>query len=568
MRLRWMLLLVAVVACNDKGPGSAPAEEAAPAASAGALTESTAATRTAASEGGAGGTLNAPANTGEREASVPRGPRACPDDMALVAGKVCVDRWEASLVNEDGTDHSPYRSVGAKKVRAQSRAGVVPQAYISAGEAELACKRSDKYLCTTEEWLLACEGKGRGKRTYPYGAKHQAGACNTARREHPVSRLFGKHETDSVSLNNPKLNQLDETVSKTGEFESCASPDGIYDLVGNLLEWTASRYVRPLAMGGHYLDETENGKGCAYVTSAHGPEYHDFTTGFRCCKKPDRAALVAAAALATTDSSAAASVAMADPSAKGALAGSATQEDRDPPGMRGFLRASGTLPDVSPPAYEPANAACPVDMVEIKGTRCAEPKQQCKRWLPRLSVGQKIACAEFAEPSSCEGQNVPMRYCIDRYEFQPEGYAYPITHVNWTEAQNLCGKMDKRLCYENEWEFACEGEAASPYPYGYVRDGKRCNHDFPEEQLVSAPDVFIDHRVARDALSECKSPFGVFNLVGNVDEWTTRQGSDKRSILRGGWWLIGRNRCRAATDNHGEVYAGMQTGFRCCKGAR
>ncbi len=476
--------------------------------------------------------------------------------MALVQDRVCVDRWEASLVDEQAQPHSPYHSVGAKKVRAVSRSGAVPQAYIAADEAQAACKRADKHLCTTEEWLWACEGRSPAKRAYPYGAKQKRGVCNTARKEHPVTRVFGKHVTDSVSLNNPRLNQLDDTVAKTGEFSDCVSPEGVHDLVGNLLEWTRSTYVRPLAMGGFYLDETTNGKGCAYVTSAHGPEYHDFATGFRCCKKPDRAALAAV-----------------NPDAKGP-AGVAdwqpTAEDRDPPGMRGFLRATGKLPDVRPPAYEPKDAACPVDMVQASGVRCAIPEQRCKRWLPRLSAGQKIACAEFAEPVECSGPKRKMNFCIDRYEFQPKGYRFPLTHVNWTEAQNLCSKMEKRLCFEDEWEFACEGEAAVPYPYGFVRDGKKCNHDFPEEQLVTAPDVFIDRRVANDALPQCKSPFGVFNLVGNVDEWTTRYNrkTPKRSILRGGWWLIGRNRCRAATDNHSEIYAGMQTGFRCCKGPR
>ncbi len=485
----------------------------------------------------------------------PPEPAACPPEMALVENRVCVDRWEASLVDEDDRPHSPYHSIRAKKVRAVSKSGAVPQAYIAAGESQAACKRAGKHLCTTEEWLLACEGQAPGKRTFPYGAKRKKGACNTARREHPVTRVFGKHLTDSVSLNSPRLNQLDDTVAKTGEFSDCVSPDGVYDLVGNLLEWTRSTYVRPLAMGGFYLDETTNGKGCAYVTSAHGPEYHDFATGFRCCKKPDPEAL-------------------ARLTKKGGGASPSpwkeSEKDRDPPGMRGFVRAMGKLPRVKPPPYEPADARCPVDMVLASGLRCAVPKQRCKRWLSRRSAGQKISCAEFAEPTECSGPKRKMTFCIDRYEFQPDGYRYPLTHVNWTEAQNLCLKMDKRLCFEDEWEFACEGEAALPYPYGYVRDGKKCNHDFPEEQLVTAPDVFIDRRVAKDALPGCRSPFGVFNIVGNVDEWTTRYNRKRprRSILRGGWWLVGRNRCRAATDNHSEIYAGMQTGFRCCKAAR
>ncbi len=249
----------------------------------------------------------------------------------------------------------------------------------------------------------------------------------------------------------------------------------------------------------------------------------------------------------------------------------ATEDDphRDPAGMRGFYSESGKLPKVAPPPYESPDAPCPSDMVHVQGVRCAEPTQRCLEWTPRNGKSG-ISCREFAAPSRCGGQRTPMNYCIDRFELTPEGYEYPLTHVNWTEAGILCKRMDKRLCHEEEWEFACEGPDAVPYPYGYVRDGARCNHDIPEIELVTKPDHFIDHRMKRDALPSCVSPFGVFNLVGNVDEWTTRRSDPRgqRAILRGGWWLQGRNRCRAATSNHGEIYAGMQTGFRCCKAAR
>ena len=36
--------------------------------------------------------------------------------------------------------------------------------------------------------------------------------------------------------------------------------------------------------GGFYGDAEINGKGCLYVTSAHEPTYHDYSTGFRCCR--------------------------------------------------------------------------------------------------------------------------------------------------------------------------------------------------------------------------------------------------------------------------------------------
>jgi len=494
------------------------------------------------------------------EPAAPPAPAAkktpCPEGMALIDGRFCIDRWEATTREADGKEHSPHHAIGPLRVKAETRAGVLPQAYISAEEGDAACRRVGKHLCTTQEWQDACMGTERPYRIYPYGMEYEKGACNVQRRLHPVVRVHGKYVHDSVILNDPKLNQLDDTVAKTGEFSRCVTPEGVFDMQGNLLEWTQGD-KKALLMGGHYVEAKLHGKGCRYVTAGHGAEYHDFTTGFRCCTKADKSAVVSEPE----------PVAPPPPAPPVATDGGAPS---DPEGMRGFTSATGRLPKLTPPPYEPASAACPVDMVHVEGQRCSEPRQFCKRWLPRLSVGQKIACAEFAEPTECNGGRRALSYCIDKHEFTPPGYTHPLTHVNWGEAQNLCQAMDKRLCFEDEFEFACEGPDALPYPYGYLRDGKKCNHDFPEEQLVTGPDQFIDRRVPRDALPQCKSPFGVFNLVGNVDEWTTRynQPKGKRAILRGGWWLIGRNRCRAATDNHGEQYAGVQTGFRCCKGTR
>ncbi len=482
-------------------------------------------------------------------------PEPCPEGMTLVGDRFCIDRWEAITLGEDGGVHSPYHRVGASKVVAASRPGVVPQAHISLDQADAACKRAGKRVCTTQQWVDACMGLEKPKRTYPYGIQPIADACNTSRKVHPSSRIHPERRHDAIALNDPRLNQLSDTVANTGEFERCVTPEGVHDLHGNLLEWT--RGDSPILMGGHYVDGKQHGPGCTYETDGHGAQYADFTTGFRCCKKPDPAELAAHLKAKKPEPGPA------------SVAATPASDSRDPPGMRSFVSATGRLPEPKPPAYESDAAPCPVDMVHVEGLRCAEPKQFCKEWLPRVSHGTKIACKEFAK-TTCEGYRRPMKFCIDQHEYQPEGYSYPLTHVSWGEAQNLCRAMGKRLCLEDEWEFACEGPEALPYPYGYTRDGKKCNHDFEEADLVSGPDQFIDRRVAKDALPECKSPFGVLNMVGNVDEWTTRSSAKKpfRSILRGGWWLVGRNRCRAATANHNELYAGVQTGFRCCKESR
>jgi formylglycine-generating enzyme required for sulfatase activity len=52
-------------------------------------------------------------------------------------------------------------------------------------------------------------------------------------------------------------------------------------MVGNLHEWVDE--PQATFRGGYYLDTRINGDGCEYRTVAHGADYHDYSTGFRCC---------------------------------------------------------------------------------------------------------------------------------------------------------------------------------------------------------------------------------------------------------------------------------------------
>ena len=42
---------------------------------------------------------------------------------------------------------------------------------------------------------------------------------------------------DVRELNAPELNQLGRGLAKTGAYEGCRSPEGVFDMVGNLHEW-------------------------------------------------------------------------------------------------------------------------------------------------------------------------------------------------------------------------------------------------------------------------------------------------------------------------------------------
>ncbi len=88
-----------------------------------------------------------------------------------------------------------------------------------------------------------------------------------------------------AKLNDPALGQVDGALSKTGEHEGCVNGFGAFDMVGNLHEWVATdpAAIHGTFAGGYYLDTALNGDGCNYRTVAHAHEYHDYSTGFRCC---------------------------------------------------------------------------------------------------------------------------------------------------------------------------------------------------------------------------------------------------------------------------------------------
>ena len=196
----------------------------------------------------------------------------CPPEMAFIEPEgFCIDRWEAHLV-----DHSPYQ-IPSQGVAA-SLPRFVPQGYISGVVASAACAGAGKRLCANDEWLRTCQGPN--STTYPYGDVYDSSACNDFRSEHPIVTAG----LDWTEMNNPILNQLPDTVDLTGENEECVTPEGVYDLVGNLHEWTSD--PSGTFRGGFYVEASQNGEGCLYSTTAQNVSHHDFSTGFRCCMDP------------------------------------------------------------------------------------------------------------------------------------------------------------------------------------------------------------------------------------------------------------------------------------------
>ncbi len=221
-----------------------------------------------------------------------------------------------------------------------------------------------------------------------------------------------------------------------------------------------------------------------------------------------------------------------------------------------------------------AESACPQGMILVEGQFCPNVEQTCLEWKDDPAKFQFARCARYAEPSTCKGERVSLRFCVDKYEAGDDS-GVPIGNVSWTTATERCTEQGKRLCREHEWLFACEGEEMRPYPYGYARNPSICNFEITEGLATKTGDL-ADHRQPVTANPDCVSPFGVVNMVGNIDEWVeldhayysaVNGGRKMMSGLKGGWWGPLRNRCRPTTVDHDEYFHELQTGYRCCADA-
>jgi formylglycine-generating enzyme required for sulfatase activity len=219
-------------------------------------------------------------------------------------------------------------------------------------------------------------------------------------------------------------------------------------------------------------------------------------------------------------------------------------------------------------------------------------------WMGRFEItNRQYACFD---PEHDSGLETGELYQFGDYERghslrRPE---QPVVRVSWNQAMAFCDWLSNEtgmrftLPSEAQWEYACRSGGTSPLWYGTVDDdfSSSANLSDATHQTVDYPHVpnalppwrpadtrFDDGwRVSARVGAFQPNPWGLFDMHGNVAEWTCSTyrpypliaggGHDDRAgrkTVRGGSWLDRPRRARSAFRTHYEPSQAVHdVGFR------
>jgi formylglycine-generating enzyme required for sulfatase activity len=230
-----------------------------------------------------------------------------------------------------------------------------------------------------------------------------------------------------------------------------------------------------------------------------------------------------------------------------------------------------------PPGGLPWNSpefTCPQGMTKVPGATFwmgSKRGYNSEDETPRYQTKLRGFCLDLTEVtvadySNCVRGGACTRAAVDsttcNYRHEDRGL-HPINCVNYAQAEAFCAHRKARLPTEVEWEFAARGGAlALKYPWGDGSpDGRAC----------------WKHHMTCPVKTFAAGAFGLFDMTGNVWEWTSseyapypfpgRPEESPQKVYRGGSWSRRFEKWMhvGLRNRWGRHEHGSHLGFRCAR---
>jgi formylglycine-generating enzyme required for sulfatase activity len=204
---------------------------------------------------------------------------------------------------------------------------------------------------------------------------------------------------------------------------------------------------------------------------------------------------------------------------------------------------------------------------------CDFSNEQPQHWidLPEYQIGKyEVTKLQYA-------QCIKADICVVGSAFTEDRALHPVLNVSWYDANAYCEWVGGRLPTEAEWEKAARGTDGRIYPWGESIDCSLANYYGKD----NGNDYCVGDTTPVGSYPAGVSPYGVYDMAGNVWEWTSSLyqsypydsadgrenmiSSDNR-VLRGGSGFHGDGYARSAYRyNHLPSYFNPDIGFRCAR---